>query len=101
MEAMIPSDTNNPRFPKGDKSRYMTNITIVQYDEVVNRIYAVELVDAFPIGIAPQQLSWSDDNFHRLTVSFAYQRYKVIYDQQFGSAGDVLGKVGSFFNKLF
>jgi hypothetical protein len=109
MEAIIPSDTNNPRFPKGEKSSYMTNITIVQYDEMVNRIYAVQLIDAFPIGIAPQALSWSDDNFHRLTVNFAYQRYKVVYDSQFGSAGDLLGrleqsvgnKANALMNKIF
>lgn len=101
MEAIIPSDTNNPRFPKGETSRYMTNITIIQYDDIANRIYAVQLIDAFPIGIAPQQLSWGDDNFHRLSVNFAYQRYKVTYDRQFGSAGDVMGKVGGFFDRLF
>jgi hypothetical protein len=97
MEAMIPSDTNNPRYPKGDKSRYMTNITITQYDELINRIYVIQLVDAFPIGIAPQQLAWADDNFSRLTVNFAYQRYKVVYDEQFGSAGDVMRKLDELF----
>jgi hypothetical protein len=97
MEAMIPSDTNNPRYPKGDKSRYMTNITITQYDELINRIYVIQLVDAFPIGIAPQQLAWADDNFSRLTVNFAYQRYKVVYDEQFGSAGDLMAKLDGLF----
>ncbi len=33
MEAIHPSDTNNLRFPKGDTTRYMTNIKIIQYDE--------------------------------------------------------------------
>jgi len=79
MESMIPSDTNNPRYPKGEFSRYMTNITIVQYDDNKNRIYAIQLIDAFPVGIAPQQLFWADDNFHRLTINFAYQRYRVLY----------------------
>lgn len=101
MEAIIPSDTNNPRFPKGVKSNYLTNPTIVQYDDVVNRIYAVQLIDAYPVGIAPQQLTWSDDGFHRLTVNFAYQRYKVIYDGQFGSAGDVLGNIQSRLDTIF
>lgn len=79
MEAMIPSDTNNMRYPKGEISRYMTNITVIQYDEQVNKIYEIQLIDAFPVGIAPQQLFWGDDNFHRLTINFAYQKYKVIY----------------------
>ena len=80
MEAIMPSDTNNLRFPKGQQSRYMTNIKIIQYDDFIKQIYAVELLDAFPVGIAPQTLSWSEDGFHRLSVSFAYQRYRPIYE---------------------
>lgn len=97
MEAIQPSDTNNMRFPKGDVTRYMTNIKIIQYDDFIKQIYAVELLDAFPIGVAPQTLNWSEDGFHRLTVQFAYQKYRVIYDgtydigaaltSLFGSAG--------------
>lgn len=80
LEAIIPSDTNNPRFPKGRNSRYMTNITLLQYDEQTNKVFSMQLIDAFPTGIAPQPLNWADDGFHRVTVSFAYQRYKVLYD---------------------
>jgi hypothetical protein len=80
MEAIMPSDTNNLRFPKDEETRYMTNIKIIQYDEFIKQIYAVELIDAFPIGVASQQLSWSDDGVHRLSVQFAYQKYKTIYD---------------------
>ena len=80
MESIHPSDTNNSRFPKGLNSRYMCNIKVIQYDEFIKRVYAVELLDAFPVGIAPQTLNWSDDNFHRLSVQFAYQKYRVVYD---------------------
>lgn len=80
LEAIIPSDTNNPRFPKGKNSSYMTNIKIIQYDDFIKQIYAVELLNAFPIGIASQALSWSDDNFHRLSVQFSYQRFRTIYE---------------------
>jgi hypothetical protein len=80
MEAIMPTDTNNLRFPKDEETRYMTNIKIIQYDEFIKQIYAVELIDAFPIGIASQQLTWTDDNVHRLTVQFAYQKYRTIYD---------------------
>ena len=57
----------------------MTNIKIVQYDEFIRQIFAIELIDAFPIGISAQPLSWSEEGFHRLTVQFAYQRYRVVY----------------------
>ena len=80
MEAINPSDTNNLRFPKGETTRYMSNIKIIQYDEFIRQIYAVELIDAFPIGIASQALNWSEDGFHRLSIQFAYQRYRTIYE---------------------
>jgi len=98
MEAIHPSDTNNLRYPKGDKSRYMTNIKIIQYDDFVKQIYAVELIDAFPIGVAPQSLSWGDDAFHRLQISFAYQKYRTIYEGSYdlgGALTTLFGAAGS------
>ena len=98
MEAIHPTDTNNLRFPKGDKSRYMTNIKIIQYDDFIKQIYAVELIDAFPIGVAPQALSWADDNFHRLQISFAYQKYRTIYEGTYdigAAAANLFGAAGS------
>jgi len=98
MEAIHPTDTNNLRFPKGDKSRYMTNIKIIQYDDFVKQIYAVELIDAFPIGVAPQSLSWADDGFHRLSISFAYQKYRTIYEGTYdigAAAATLFGAAGS------
>jgi hypothetical protein len=79
LEAINPSDTNNVRFPKDEATRYMTPIKVIQYDDFIKQIYAVELMDAYPIGISAQALSWSDDNFHRLQVQFAYQKYKPVY----------------------
>lgn len=98
MEAIHPTDTNNLRYPKGDKSRYLTNIKIIQYDDFIKQIYAVELIDAFPIGVAPQSLSWADDGFHRLSVSFAYQKYRTIYEGTYdigAAAATLFGAAGS------
>jgi hypothetical protein len=78
MEAIMPTDTNNLRYPKGENSKYMTEITIKQYNEDVTQIFATKLIDAYPIGITAQALSWGDDNFHRLSIQFAYQRYEAI-----------------------
>ena len=107
MESVMPTDTNNLRFPKGQSSRYLTNIKIIQYDEFIKQIFAVELMDAFPIGVAPQALSWSEDGFHRLSIQFAYQKYRVIYNGNynigaaaaalFGSAATRLLPIGSAF----
>jgi len=120
MEAIMPTDTNNLRFPKGEKSRYLTNIKIIQYDDFIKRIFIVELVDAFPIGISPQSLNWSEDNFHRLSVQFAYQKYNVVYEgsydlvaaatEYFGAKGakifdkagqNVNNSIGNVLNRIF
>jgi len=93
MEAMIPSDTNNVRFPKSASSRYLTDIRIIQYDDVVRQIFAIDLIDAFPIGIASQALSWSDDAFHRLSIQFAYQKYRPIYEGKY-DIGQTLTSLG-------
>jgi len=96
MEAIHPSDTNNLRFPKGQSSRYLTNIKIIQYDEFIKRIYAIELMDAFPIGIAPQPLNWSEENFHRLTIQFSYQKHRTVYDGGYDLAAAATSLFGSF-----
>ena len=93
MDAIIPPDTNNPRFPKSNATRYLTNIRIIQYDDVVRQIYAVELIDAFPVGIAPQPLSWAEEGFHRLSVSFSYQKYRTIFEGQY-DVGQTLATLG-------
>jgi hypothetical protein len=92
MESIMPTDTNNLRFPKGKDSRYLTNIKIIQYDEFIRQIFAIELIDAYPIGISSQPLSWSEEGFHRLTVQFAYQKYRVLYQGKYDlvSAGAAL-----------
>lgn len=101
MESIMPTDTNNLRYAKGSNTRYLTNIKIIQYDEFVKQIYAVELIDAFPIGVAAQPLAWSEEGFHRLSVQFSYQKYRVIYDGNYNLAalaGELLGQ--SIGNKL-
>ena len=105
METIHPSDTNNLRYARGEKSRFLTDIKIIQYDDFIKQIYAVQLIDAFPIGIAPQPLSWGEDGFHRLTIQFAYQRYVPIFEgtydlaaaatELFGSAASRLIPIGS------
>ena len=93
MDAIIPPDTNNPRFPKSNSSRYMTNIRIIQYDDFVRQIYAIDLIDAFPTGISPQSLSWSDDGFHRLSIQFSYQTYRSIFEGKY-DIGQTLTSLG-------
>ncbi len=82
-EAIMPTDTFNMRFPKGQNTKYMTEITVKQYNDNVKQVFAVKFLDAFPINIAAQPLSWGDEGFHRLSVQFAYRRYEPILDSKF------------------
>jgi len=100
IEAIMPSDTNNMRYAKDEKTRYMTPIKVIQYDDFIKQIYAVELIDAFPIGISAQPLSWSEDGFHRLSVQFAYQRYKPVYTGSYDIAAAAAALFGVGLNKI-
>jgi hypothetical protein len=93
--------TNNLRFPKDDETRYMTNIQILQYDDFIKQIYAVKLIDAYPIGVASQPLAWSDDGFHRLTVQFAYQTYQPVYEGYYDLGEAAASYFGAKSTKLF
>jgi hypothetical protein len=99
IEAIHPSDTNNMRYAKGPQT-YMTPIKIIQYDDFIKQIYAVELIDAFPIGVSAQQLSWSEDSFHRVSVQFAYQRYKPVYTGSYDVAAAAAALFGVGLNKI-
>lgn len=90
IDSIMPAASNNLRFG----NTYKTDIQISQYDDAsqpsrnvdypysttygggVKPVYEATLFDAFPIGIAAQPLSWTDDGFHRLSVQFSYYRYK-------------------------
>jgi hypothetical protein len=90
MESIMPNDTHNLRFPNDDDTRYLTNLKIIQYDDFIKQIYAVEMIDAFPISIVSQPLNWGEDSFHRLTVQFSYRKYKTLYQGKY-DADAVLG----------
>jgi hypothetical protein len=101
LEAIMPMDTNNLRFPKDELTRYLTNIKIIQYDDFIKKIFIVELIDAFPIGIANQSLSWAEDGFHRLGVQLAYQKYRVVYDGSYDLAQAASAIFGSLASRFF
>ena len=100
IEAIHPSDTNNMRYGKDESTRYMTPIKVIQYDDFIKQIYAVELIDAFPIGVSSQPLSWAEDGFHRLSVQFAYQRYKPVYTGSYDLAAAAAALFGVGFNRI-
>ena len=101
IECIMPNDTNNLRFPKSEKGGYMTDITVIQFDEFIKQIYAVKLIDAFPISVAPMSLSWSDDSFHRVSVQFSYQRYETIYEGKYDIGQAISSGLGTVFDKFW
>jgi hypothetical protein len=69
-------------------------------DEFIKQIYSVELMDAFPIGISSQPLSWGEEGFHRVTVQFAYQKYRILYDGNYNLTEAALQIFGSNFQRF-
>ena len=39
--------------------------------------YDVEFINAYPISYASLPSTWSDDNYHRLSVTWTYERFKI------------------------
>lgn len=72
LEWVNPSFTHNFKY-KGD---YCTPIRINQHGLNNQVTYSIDLVDAFPIGISPMNVSWSADGYHVLPVTFAYTKWK-------------------------
>ena len=68
MNYINPTYNNNMRY-KGD---YTTTIVINQYNVANELTYSVNLIDAYPISINQMDLNWSDDGYHKLSVTFAY-----------------------------
>jgi len=101
LNCIMPLDTNNLRYSKGTETRYLTNIKIIQYDDFIKQIYAVELMDAFPIGVATQPLSWGEDGFHRVSIQFAYQKTRVLYSGKYDLAAAAAALFGVAGAKLF
>jgi hypothetical protein len=45
-------------------------------------------------------LNWADDGFHRLTVQFAYQKYRPIYDGTYNLAAAATALFGSGLSRI-
>jgi hypothetical protein len=94
-----PQYNNNFRF----KSDYSTVITVNQYDVSNELTYSIDLIDAYPISMNQLDLSWGDDGYHKLSVTFAYTYWKnnslqalgmQLVDAGINSVSDALGGLG-------
>lgn len=59
------------------RDKYISTIRLHQFSEYAHEAkYSFTFDRAFPILVNPQPATWADDNFHRLTVSFTYFRWR-------------------------
>jgi hypothetical protein len=94
-----PQYNNNFRY----KSDFSTVITVNQYDVTCDLSYSVDLIDAYPISMNQLDLSWGDDGYHKLSITFAYTYWKnnslqalgmQLVDAGINSVSDALGGLG-------
>jgi len=94
-----PLYNNNFRY----KSDYATDLRITQYDVTNQASYSVDLYEAYPISINQLDLDWSNDSYHKLTVTFAYTKWKnnslealamEFVDSVIGNVADRFGGLG-------
>lgn len=71
MEKINPIST----FDFNYKKDYASTIDIFQLDEQHKTSYMISLLEAYPIQISPQPVTWADDNFQRLAVTFTYSKW--------------------------
>lgn len=78
MEIINPTNT----FDFSYKDTYVCQIQMFQFSEASNAngtepvaTYAWTLHDAYPILVSPQPVTWADDNFQRLAISFTYMKW--------------------------
>jgi hypothetical protein len=69
---------NNPKFYHD----YVGTVTIRQYgaDGTLRSVHHLD--NAFPIVLGGVQMNWGDDSHARLSVSFSYNRYRVVFYNQ-------------------
>lgn len=79
MEMINPTNTYDFNY----KDSYKCEIQMFQFGEKAANsnktepvaTYAWTLHDAFPILVNPQPVTWADDNFQRLAISFSYTKW--------------------------
>lgn len=71
MEKVNPIST----FDFNYKRDYACSVDVFQLDEQHKTSYMITLVEAYPIQISPQPVTWADDNFQRLAVTFTYSKW--------------------------
>jgi len=56
-------------------------VTIRQYGEAGQLSSVHSLIEAYPISIAPVSMTWSDEAAAKLSITFAFRDYKVVFNR--------------------
>jgi hypothetical protein len=73
----------------GYYSDYTAPVAIIQYDETGKVTYSMTLAEAYPVVINSMPLNWGSEDFHRLSVQFAYKHFIETDEPQAGRGAAV------------
>lgn len=76
MELINPQNS----FDFAYRNDYISTVTVFAMSDLKKgnkgqERYSWRLFEAYPILISGQQVTWADDNFHRLTVTFTFKKW--------------------------
>lgn len=76
MELINPQNS----FDFAYRNEYIASVTVFAMSDLKKgdqgqQRYAWKLYEAYPILVSGQQVTWADDNFHRLTVTFTFKKW--------------------------
>jgi hypothetical protein len=76
-EHRLPAANKNAKaFNAGYYDDYVSTIEIMQLNENNDTTFEMRLLEAYPLQVAPLPLNWASDELHKLSVTFAYNRYE-------------------------
>jgi len=82
QSALYRQNYTNARFMHQYFDKYIGRIEIRHYGAggTLGAIHTLQ--EAYPVSIAPIGLNWGDESIARLSISFAYRNYKVIFNRK-------------------
>ena len=57
------------------QNTYTKQVELLQYDDAGTVVCTIKLIDAWPTTIAPMELNWADNSYHKLNIQLTYYRY--------------------------
>ena len=58
------------------RDNYTQAVQIIQYSDNGDPTYICELMEAYPIAVAPLTTDWSNDQYHKVQVTMCYRYWR-------------------------